>query len=57
MFKIFQSTKLLEVQSQLEVKTEECSILQTTIENLKKTNESQLEKIETYTKRIKDVSI
>ena len=53
----FQSTKVMEVQSKLEEKTDECASLQNTVETLKKTNTDQSAKIDNYIQRIKDVRI
>ena len=52
----YQSSKQLEVQAKLEEKMEECSLLQGSIEALKKTNSAQSAKIDQFIQRIKDVS-
>ena len=48
---------MLEIQSELETKTEENSLLETTVETLKKTTADQAQKIDNYIQRIKDVSM
>ena len=45
----------MEIQSKLEEKTDECALLQNTVEALKKTNADQSTKIDNYIQRIKDV--
>ncbi|KAL4235843.1 hypothetical protein ACF0H5_004232 [Mactra antiquata] len=49
------STKLLEIQSELEVKTDECNLLQSNIESLKKTNTDQTQRIEDLIKRMEEM--
>ncbi|KAK3089218.1 hypothetical protein FSP39_001828 [Pinctada imbricata] len=49
-----QSSKLLDIQSQLQLKTEEVSHLQNTVETLTNTNKEQAKKIENYIKKLED---
>ncbi|XP_052775789.1 nucleoprotein TPR-like isoform X2 [Mya arenaria] len=49
------STSLLDVQAQLEEKNEECSLLNTTLDTLKKQNADQAQKIDNFIQRIKDI--
>ena len=53
---MFQSSGILEMQSQLDERTEECGLLKTTIESLKTTNTDLQAKIDTLMQKIKDVS-
>ena len=57
MFDMFQSTKVMEIQSKLDEKSDECAMLQDSVESLKKTNTDQATKIDSFIQRIKDVRI
>ena len=46
----------MELQSKLEEKTDECAMLQNSVESLKKSNADQSTKIDNFIQRIKDVS-
>ena len=46
----------MELQSKLEEKTDECAMLQNSVESLKKSNTDQSTKIDNFIQRIKDVS-
>ena len=46
----------MELQSKLEEKTDECAMLQNSVESLKKSNTDQSTKIDNFIQRIKDVN-